>query len=94
MHPEMGQRTQAGFMNGDKTKIQGESFIHSIEEVLLEGKKHGFVVWGGQGVMERGVGEEDIVGENGREGLGERGRKWMGCKVWFGVVMEFVRAEG
>lgn len=83
MHAEMGNRSQAGFLDPETgEKIQGSSYVYEIEEVLEEGKRYGFELIGN--MEERGVSEEDI-GE-GRL-LGPRGRKWIRCKVWFGCVM-------
>jgi hypothetical protein len=65
-------------------KIRGDSYNYEVEEVVAEGKKWGFVLEGS--VAEREVREEDI-GE-GRL-LGPRGRKWIGVRVWFGMVMRF-----
>jgi SAM-dependent methyltransferase len=87
MHAAMGRIGQAGFVDEETgEKIRGDSYNYEIEEVLAEGKKWGFNLEGSVG--ERAVREEDI-GE-GRL-LGPRGRKWIGVKVWFGMVM---RVEG
>lgn len=84
MHAEMGRRSRAGFMseeNGVDVKVQGDSFVYEISEVVDVGKGFGFVVEGS--VEERGVEVGDLEGGI----VGERGRKWVGCKVWFGCVM-------
>jgi SAM-dependent methyltransferase len=85
MHAEMGRRGQAGFVDVETgIKVRGTSFNYEVEEVVEEGRKWGFELMGEMG--ERAVREEDLeVG-----GLGERGRKWIGTKVWFGCVMRFV----
>lgn len=84
MHASMGRLARAGFVAGEE-KIRGTSFNYEIEEVLEEGKRWGFEVVGTP--AERGVGEGDVgVGRL----LGERGRKWIGTMVWFGVVLRFV----
>jgi hypothetical protein len=89
MHSEMGDISQAGFVDGvTGEKVRGISFSHKIEEVAGEGRKWGFAVVGEIG--ERDVREEDI-GE-GRL-LGERGRKWIGVRVWFGCVMRLREAK-
>lgn len=83
MHEEMGRRGQAGFVDVESgEKVRGVSFVYSIEQVVDEGRKWGFEVVGEVG--ERAVREGDL------EVLGERGAKWMGCKVWFGGVFRFV----
>lgn len=82
MHEEMGRRGQAGFVDVDSgEKVRGVSFVYSIDQVVEEGRKWGFEVVGE--VKERAVGNEDL------EVLGERGGKWVGCKVWFGGVFRF-----
>ncbi|KAI9649235.1 hypothetical protein NHQ30_001803 [Ciborinia camelliae] len=88
MHAEMGRLSQAGFVDeieGKKTKIRGESYVYEIDEVAEEGKKWGFHVVGE--VLERRIEEGDIEDENGLI-LGKRGKKWMGKRMWFGMVME------
>jgi SAM-dependent methyltransferase len=83
MHAHMGSLSQAGFVDEETgEKIRGSSYNYEIAEVLEEAKKWGFVL---EGItQEREVGEED-VGE-GRL-LGGRGKKWIGVKVWFGMVL-------
>ena len=85
MHAEMGRRGQAGFVDEETgDKIRGDSFNYEVEEVLEEGKKWGFELEGKVG--ERSV-EESDVGEG--KLLGPRGRKWIGVRVWFGMVLRF-----
>jgi len=86
MHAEMGRLSRAGFTDIDmesgnvKVKMQGDSFVYEIEEVVEAGREEGFEMVGE--MLQRGVAEEDV-------GLmvGERGMKWVGVKVWFGCVM-------
>jgi SAM-dependent methyltransferase len=82
MHEEMGKRSQAGFLDIEVgKKLQGKSFVYSIEEVVQEAERQGFQLDGH--VKERGIDEADI------ELVGERGHKWLGCKVWFGCVFRY-----
>ena len=78
MHSEMGAISQAGFVD-PKTgeKVQTQSFIHHLDDVVAEAQKQGFEV----------VGEiqEKAVDEDMSEVLGARARKWIGVTVWFGV---------
>jgi SAM-dependent methyltransferase len=87
MHADMGRLSRAGFMDGEngggEVKVQGDSFVYEVSEVVGVGREEGFVVVGPLGVVERGVEEGDLD-----EGVvGSRGRKWVGRKVWFGCVM-------
>lgn len=87
MHPDMGAVSQAGFVDPHTgCKIRGESFIHGVEETVCEAKKCGFEIVGD--VREIMV-EKDMVGR-----LGRRAEKWVGTKVWFGGVWEFLGMKG
>jgi SAM-dependent methyltransferase len=85
MHADMGKRSQAGFLDTDgDTKVQGESHNYETEEVVIAGRKAGFEIVGG-GLTERGIEEGDLQ----TRAVGERGRKWVGCKVWFGGIFRY-----
>lgn len=82
MHEEMGKRGQAGFVDvvtGEK--IRGTSLVYSISEMLEEARVQGFVLI--DNVKERGIQEGDV------DVVGVRGKKWVGCKVWFGAIMRY-----
>ena len=84
MHGDMGRKSQAGFVDEETgEKVRGDSYVYEVEKVLEEGRKWGFELQGE--VREKGVLEAD-VGEG--KLLGPRGRKWIGCNVWFGFVMK------
>jgi SAM-dependent methyltransferase len=86
MHEEMGKRSQAGFLDVETgEKIRGESFVYSIEEMVQEAKRQGFQVNGD--VKERGIDKADIAL------VGERGHKWLGCKVWFGCILKYAAEQ-
>lgn len=80
MHSEMGEISQAGFIDeATGTKIRPEtSYCHRIADVLSVAERTGLEVIGD--VRERTV-DETLV-----EVLGRRARKWVGVKVWFGVL--------
>ncbi|KAF1921344.1 S-adenosyl-L-methionine-dependent methyltransferase [Ampelomyces quisqualis] len=80
MHPDMGASSQAGFVNKDGVKIRGSSFVHTVEDTVKEARSAGFHVLE---TREREMKMEDV--ESGA--VGERGRKWIGTKVWFGLVL-------
>lgn len=78
MHSEMGAISQAGFVNPNTgEKVQTQSFVHYLDDVVAEAQKQGFEV----------VGEiqERVVDGEMSEVLGMRARKWIGVTVWFGV---------
>ncbi|KAL9019979.1 MAG: hypothetical protein Q9185_002769 [Variospora sp. 1 TL-2023] len=81
MHADMGRSSQAGFrVGGTGEKVRGKSYVHDMEEVVEVARREGWRVrWGPE---EREIREEDV----GR--LGERARKWVGRKVWFGMLLE------
>ncbi|KAH3999620.1 hypothetical protein HBI81_086160 [Parastagonospora nodorum] len=80
MHADMGAKSQAGFVNKDGVKVRGESFAHTVRDTVDEATRAGFEVLG---VKEREVGREDVEGGM----VGERGWKWVGVRVWYGVVL-------
>lgn len=83
MHSEMGNISQAGFVD-EKTgeKVQGTSFAHTSGEIVREAHKQGFELV--DRILERRVEESDIK----QKIVGERGRKWLGIKVWYGGVFQ------
>ncbi|KAM3088213.1 hypothetical protein ACMFMG_002268 [Clarireedia jacksonii] len=89
MHAEMGRLSQAGFVDeveGKPIKIRGESFVYEVDEVIEEGQLWGFEVI--NEVVEKAVEEGDVDEAGDGLRLGNRGRKWMGKKMWFGMIME------
>ncbi|ORY19501.1 S-adenosyl-L-methionine-dependent methyltransferase [Clohesyomyces aquaticus] len=84
MHDEMGKMSQAGFVREDGVKVRaGKSFIHSPKETVEEAQRQGFEVLT---VREREVRGEDVE----RGNVGKRGLKWVGVKVWYGVLLRRV----
>jgi hypothetical protein len=84
MHAEMGSRSQAGFVNSEGVKVRGESYVYSLAETVQGAEEAGMRVLAAR---ERSVEEGDV-----KKGVvGRRGEKWVGCKVWFGVVVRKVR---
>ncbi|KAH6674913.1 S-adenosyl-L-methionine-dependent methyltransferase [Halenospora varia] len=58
---EMARRSRAGFLDTETdTKVQGESYIYEIGEIVEAAGKEGFEVLGE--VARRGVSEEDVRG--------------------------------
>jgi hypothetical protein len=84
MHDQMGASSQAGFVNAQGVKVRGTSHVHTVADTLDEARKAGLDVLS---VREREVRTEDL------ESTGGRGRKWVGVRVWFGVVLRRVERD-
>jgi predicted TPR repeat methyltransferase len=80
MHQEMGLLSQAGFVATDGTKVRGTSWAHGTAESLKVAEEEGFEIVGS--VKERRM-EENMVGGV----TGERGKKWIGIQVWYGMIL-------
>lgn len=80
MHAEMGARSQAGFVNAEGVKVRGQSYVYSLAETVQGAADAGLAV---VEARERSVAARDV--ESGV--VGGRGAKWIGCKVWFGIVV-------
>ncbi|MCJ1307689.1 hypothetical protein MMC25_001337 [Agyrium rufum] len=80
MHPEMGAITGAGFKDpetGEKVLVQ--SYKHTIEATLDVARMYGFEIVGE-------VREADVTREvAGR--FGPRMGKWVGKRIWFGMIL-------
>jgi 2-polyprenyl-3-methyl-5-hydroxy-6-metoxy-1,4-benzoquinol methylase len=88
MHYDMGMQSQAGFVSqdaqGQAIKVRGTSWVHGVRETVDAATQVGFEVVGQ--VVERAVSEEMI--EKGF--VGERGRKWLRVRVWYGMILRRV----
>jgi SAM-dependent methyltransferase len=87
MHGDMGKISQAGFVDsvtGQKIRPT-RSYAHEMPEVLVQAETQGFEVVSlpstGGGLM---VSEKTVTAEM-VEILGQRAKKWIGVKVWFGI---------
>jgi SAM-dependent methyltransferase len=83
MHADMGRVSQAGFVNADGVKVRGSSYVYTVEETAAAAKAAGLEVLS---VNEREMRKEDVEGG----AVGERGWKWVGTKVWYGMVLKRV----
>ncbi|MCJ1371212.1 hypothetical protein MMC20_002427 [Loxospora ochrophaea] len=81
MHPEMGGKSQAGFLDPKSgQKVRPVSYAHRIEDVVQEARRWGLEVDGK--VQERSI-DESLA-----EMLGTRARKWVGVYCWFGMIFQ------
>lgn len=81
MHSEMGNISQAGFVDletGDK--IRPTSYAHTVEDTIEVAKKVGLEIVGRDRIKEVAI--DDALAEK----LGQRGKKWIGVTVWFGGI--------
>jgi SAM-dependent methyltransferase len=81
MHADMGRVSQAGFVNADGVKVRGSSYVYTVDETAAAARAAGLEVLS---VNEREMRKEDV--ENGA--VGERGWKWVGTRVWYGMVFK------
>lgn len=83
MHPDMGARSQAGFLDFETgEKIRPASYAHKIEDVVKEASRWELDVVGH--VREREARVSDV--ENGS--IGDRAKKWIGVKMWVGMILK------
>ncbi|KAL5381165.1 hypothetical protein DPSP01_007419 [Paraphaeosphaeria sporulosa] len=80
MHSDMGKVSQAGFVNAEGLKVRGTSFAHTNSEIEDAAIEAGFdlVI-----LRDHIMTKEDV--ESGR--VGERGLKWVGVRVWYGLLL-------
>ncbi|KAL1797735.1 hypothetical protein ACET3X_004341 [Alternaria dauci] len=83
MHADMGRISQAGFVNAHGVKVRGSSYVYTVEETAAAARAAGLDVLS---VDEREMRKEDVEGG----AVGERGWKWVGTKVWYGMVLRRV----
>ena len=80
MHPEMGRRIQIRYKTEEGGRRGETSYLHGVEATVVGAKAAGLEVLG-NGAEEVAVSEEMV-----KKGLvDERGRKWVGVKVWYGL---------
>jgi SAM-dependent methyltransferase len=80
MHSEMGRLSQAGFVNAQGVKVRGTSFVFTPQVPAVAARGAGFeVVRLTERKMDAGVVENGLVSE--------RGKKWIGINVWYGLVL-------
>ena len=84
MHPDMGSRSQAGFVSTDvdgaAVKVRGTSWVHGVEATAATAVETGFEV---TELRERAVEDGSMVDK-----LGLRSKKWIGINVWYGMVLQ------
>ena len=86
MHHDMGAISQAGFVDPATGKtVRPTSYIHTVRDVVTEARSWGLNFIGE--VQEVGVSEGDV------ERLGKRSRKWIGVRIWFGMVLKKAVSE-
>ncbi len=89
MHSDMGRLSRAGYKTASGERIKGTSYIYTPAETVEAAAAAGLELVGEAGeaaVDEWMFGEEDVGhGEWGK--VAERARKWVGTKVWYGMVL-------
>lgn len=86
LHPDISSLSQAGFFltdeDGREVKVRGVSWVNGVQETVDAARKERFEPVGR--VKESSVTEEQVGV------LGERARKWIGLRVWFGMIVRMV----
>ncbi|KPI36659.1 uncharacterized protein AB675_9985 [Cyphellophora attinorum] len=81
MHHDMGAISQAGFVDPKTNeKIRPASYPHSVEDIKTAASKYGLTLLGD--VKEVAVEERDVAS------LGDRSRKWIGVRCWYGGLFQ------
>lgn len=78
MHPDMGAGSVAGFKEDSGQRLIGQSYLHGVQETAIGARRVGLEVWD----------IEDVAVEQGmieRGEVGERAKKWIGKKIWYGM---------
>ncbi|CAK4032444.1 Hypothetical predicted protein [Lecanosticta acicola] len=82
MHPDMGMASVAGFDDEDRRRVVGRSHLHGVQEAVSAAEAVGLKV------QEESVSEVAVTADMIDRGLvPERGRKWIGKNVWFGLTV-------
>lgn len=81
MHPDMGCSTRAGYKTASGERVKGDSWVHGVEESVRAAQEAGLEV---VAVREKSVDEGMIQ----KGAVGQRGRKWVGIRVWYGFVVK------
>lgn len=81
MHPEMGSTTKAGYKTESGERVKGDSYAHSVEASARAARDAGLEVIGK--VKETAVDKTMVA----RGDVGERGKKWVGVRVWYGFLV-------
>lgn len=89
MHPEMGAGSVAGFKDENGVRLKGDSYLHGVGESVRAAEEAGLRALGDVGEVE--VSESMFEGLLKQGAVREMGRKWVGRKLWFGMVL---RKEG
>lgn len=81
MHPDMGRNSVAGFDDVNQKRIMGNSYLHTVEESVDAARQAGLEVY--EDDLKVVSVTADMI-DGGR--VSERGRKWIGKRVWFGFA--------
>lgn len=81
MHPDMGRVTRAGYKTASGERVKGDSYAHGVVESKEMAEAAGLEVLGV--VREKSVDEGMLE----RREVGDRGHKWTGVSVWYGMML-------
>lgn len=91
MHQDMGALSRAGFKTASGERFKATSYIYTPQETVLAAEAAGFEIIDDvaevavdNSLIDGGV-LNGVVVEKGM--VAERARKWMGTKVWYGMIL-------
>ena len=85
MHQDMGAVSRAGFKTASGERYKGTSYIHTVQSTVDAAEKAGFEVMGN--ARELAVDQKMIDAGIVDGTVAERARKWVGIKIWYGVMV-------
>ncbi|KAK3691747.1 hypothetical protein LTR37_018475 [Vermiconidia calcicola] len=90
MHPDMGRLSKAGFKDAiTGERVKGMSYIHVISETIAAAEDVNLELIGDvrESELDRRTFEISEASMDEKARVAERATKWVGTKVWFGMVL-------
>ena len=98
MHSDMGRLTRAGYKTAEGERFKATSYIYTPAETVEAARAAGLELFGELGevavdvrMIDGGVLDNGVRVERGA--VAERARKWVGTKVWYGMILKKVDVD-
>lgn len=95
MHAELGAQSKAGYKTASGERFKATSYVYTVAETVEAANQAGFELVGSvremtvDGRMFDGGVVNGVVVQKSQ--VAERARKWVGTKVWYGMLLRKVR---